>query len=86
MISKQKRFFAEILTFYFRYVNGKKVSGIKALPSNECIGIYKRYHICNDQECPIDAIDFREEQCKSFNNKTFGGKKYLWETYFKGTY
>lgn len=60
------------------------MSGIKATPSNECIGIYKRYHICNDNNCPEKDIDFRDQQCKSFNNKLFAGKRYLWETYLKG--
>ncbi|CAM6031570.1 unnamed protein product, partial [Sphagnum compactum] len=40
-------------------------------------------HICNDHECPSNAIDFREEQCKNFNSQLFGGKKYLWEAYLK---
>lgn len=32
----------------------------------------------------MENLDFRDQQCKSFNNNLFGGKRYLWEVYLKG--
>ncbi|KXJ70926.1 hypothetical protein RP20_CCG022021 [Aedes albopictus] len=65
-----------------RYINGKK-SPKSALESYDCIGIVKRYHLCNEQECPDPTVDFREQQCTSFNNQTFQDKRYIWEAFIK---
>ncbi|XP_056633322.1 thrombospondin type-1 domain-containing protein 4 isoform X2 [Diorhabda sublineata] len=49
---------------------------------NGCVGLYKRIHLCNNQECP-NGRDFRYEQCASFNNRLFRGNRYQWEPFFK---
>ncbi|CAD6997442.1 unnamed protein product [Ceratitis capitata] len=51
--------------------------------SNACIGVYKRYHICNEQPCPAAIADFRAVQCGAFNEVDFQGHKYTWEPYIK---
>ncbi|KRT84233.1 hypothetical protein AMK59_244, partial [Oryctes borbonicus] len=47
---------------------------------NHCVGLYKRMHLCNTQECPVPR-DFRSEQCATFNNRPFKGKIYIWQPY-----
>ncbi|GFU37857.1 a disintegrin and metalloproteinase with thrombospondin motifs 9 [Nephila pilipes] len=37
-----------------------------------CVGERIRYKSCQTQNCPLGSTDFREEQCRSFNGKTFG--------------
>ncbi|EAT46443.1 AAEL002398-PA [Aedes aegypti] len=64
------------------YINGKK-SPKPAVESHDCIGIVKRYHLCNEQDCPDTTVDFREQQCTSFNNQTFQDKRYIWEAFIK---
>ncbi|EAA14143.3 AGAP010001-PA, partial [Anopheles gambiae str. PEST] len=54
-----------------------------AVESFECIGIIKRYHLCNEQDCPTTDGDFREQQCASFNSQTFQDKRYIWEAFVK---
>nr|XP_022913821.1 thrombospondin type-1 domain-containing protein 4 isoform X1 [Onthophagus taurus] len=49
---------------------------------NHCVGLYKRIHLCNNQECPFHR-DFRAEQCASFNHRPFKGIPYIWEPYIK---
>jgi hypothetical protein len=66
-----------------RYINGKK-SNVPASQSNLCIGLYKRFHLCNEQACPEADMDFREEQCIKYNTEIFQGKRYVWESYIKG--
>ncbi|XP_017773534.1 PREDICTED: thrombospondin type-1 domain-containing protein 4-like [Nicrophorus vespilloides] len=50
---------------------------------HHCVGLYKRYRLCNREDCP-SARDFRTEQCSAFNNRLFKGKNYAWEPYLKG--
>ncbi|XP_052863931.1 thrombospondin type-1 domain-containing protein 4 [Anopheles cruzii] len=64
------------------YINGKK-SAKPAVESSECIGIIKRYHLCNEQDCPGPDGDFREQQCASFNSQSFQEKRYIWEAFVK---
>lgn len=43
-------------------------------PSNGgkyCIGTRIKYRSCNTQDCPLDTLDFREEQCADMNNNNF---------------
>ncbi|XP_076267689.1 thrombospondin type 1 domain containing lonely heart isoform X2 [Rhynchophorus ferrugineus] len=53
-----------------------------ALLSTGCIGLYKRIHLCNTQDCPGDR-DFRYEQCAAFNNRPFKGKLFNWEPFYQ---
>ncbi|XP_055643965.1 A disintegrin and metalloproteinase with thrombospondin motifs 7 [Toxorhynchites rutilus septentrionalis] len=64
------------------YINGKKTP-TAAVESYDCIGILKRYHLCNEQECPDPKADFREQQCITFDNQTFQDKRYIWEAFIK---
>ncbi|XP_015610194.1 thrombospondin type-1 domain-containing protein 4 isoform X3 [Cephus cinctus] len=43
-----------------------------------CIGTYKRYHVCNTQDCPNYPDDFRAEQCAKYNGRIYKGQNYLW--------
>lgn len=45
-----------------------------------CIGTYKRYHVCNTQECP-NFGDPRAEQCAKYNGKFYKGRSYEWEPF-----
>ncbi|CAG7830781.1 unnamed protein product [Allacma fusca] len=53
----------------------------KNVSSRHCEGHATRHHLCNTQECPKDSIDFRESQCKAFDNRPFTGKVYQWEAF-----
>ncbi|XP_039275951.1 thrombospondin type-1 domain-containing protein 4 [Nilaparvata lugens] len=53
----------------------RKVSG------GHCIGMYKRMHICNTQDCPPGSVDFRRVQCEAYNGKLFMGRAYTWEPF-----
>lgn len=62
-----------------------KINQIKSTEnhsSGRCLGIYKRFIICNEKPCPNNE-DKRITQCASLNSKTFRGNKYLWEPYFR---
>ncbi|KAF7989616.1 hypothetical protein HCN44_008290 [Aphidius gifuensis] len=43
-----------------------------------CIGTYKRYHICNTQECSNYPEDSRAEQCAKYNGRMYKGESYNW--------
>ncbi|KAK4883804.1 hypothetical protein RN001_000075 [Aquatica leii] len=51
--------------------------------SNHCVGLYKRYHLCNTQKCS-KGRDFRSEQCSFFNKYPFKGRFYYWEPFLQG--
>uniref|UniRef100_A0A8C5P3M0 Thrombospondin, type I, domain containing 4 n=1 Tax=Jaculus jaculus TaxID=51337 RepID=A0A8C5P3M0_JACJA len=46
-----------------------------------CIGAYRRYKLCNTNECPESSRSIREVQCASYNNKPFMGRFYEWEPF-----
>ncbi|XP_030764113.1 thrombospondin type-1 domain-containing protein 4-like [Sitophilus oryzae] len=50
--------------------------------TNGCVGLYKRIHLCNAQDCAGDQ-DFRYEQCAAYNNRPFKGKLYYWEPFYR---
>ncbi|XP_055330583.1 ADAMTS-like protein 1 [Paramacrobiotus metropolitanus] len=43
-----------------------------------CYGEKVRYRLCNTQNCPPDAVDFRAQQCAAYNNMRFKGRLYRW--------
>ncbi|TGZ49325.1 Thrombospondin type-1 domain-containing protein 4 [Temnothorax longispinosus] len=43
-----------------------------------CVGIYRRYHTCNTQECPNFPEDLRAEQCAKYNGRNYKGRSYVW--------
>ncbi|TMW41616.1 hypothetical protein DOY81_013304, partial [Sarcophaga bullata] len=51
--------------------------------SKNCLGVYKRYQLCNEQACPSHQNDFRALQCSSYNNVDFQGQHFMWEPYIK---
>lgn len=52
---------------------------ISARPS--CVGTYKRYHICNTQDCPNFYPDVRTHQCSKYNGKLYKGRIFAWEPF-----
>ncbi|KAL3278400.1 hypothetical protein HHI36_013727 [Cryptolaemus montrouzieri] len=52
---------------------------------NFCLGIRKRYRMCNTEPCSKKAPPFRAVQCALFNNHTYEGKQYDWLPYFEQT-
>lgn len=48
-----------------------------------CLGLRRRYKMCNTEPCPKRAPSFRSTQCSFFNNHTYEGKKYDWLPYFE---
>ncbi|XP_030561294.1 thrombospondin type-1 domain-containing protein 4 isoform X1 [Drosophila novamexicana] len=51
--------------------------------SDTCVGLSKRYQICNDLSCPADSLDIRAYQCAAYNQVDFQGRQYSWEPYIK---
>lgn len=49
--------------------------------STQCVGQYKRVHVCNEQECPRGASDFRALQCETYNKHNYSGHFYQWEPF-----
>ncbi|XP_042889225.1 thrombospondin type-1 domain-containing protein 4-like [Penaeus japonicus] len=49
---------------------------------SRCVGLYKRFQLCNVQACPGGYTDFRREQCASFNKTPFNRRFYTWEPYY----
>lgn len=46
-----------------------------------CEGASKIYQMCNTQDCPEGAIDFRAQQCATYNSRPFRGFYYEWQPY-----
>ncbi|XP_076047940.1 thrombospondin type-1 domain-containing protein 4-like isoform X2 [Oratosquilla oratoria] len=49
---------------------------------NRCVGLYKRFQLCNTQSCGERYTDFRRQQCEAFNNTPFVRRFYTWEPYY----
>lgn len=52
--------------------------------SDTCVGLSKRYQLCNDLACPAESMDIRAYQCAAYNKVDFQGRQYNWEPYIKG--
>ncbi|XP_013791189.2 A disintegrin and metalloproteinase with thrombospondin motifs 18-like, partial [Limulus polyphemus] len=48
-----------------------------------CQGKDRVYQVCNQEPCLQRSADLQAEQCQTFNNRTFSGKRFLWEPYDK---
>ncbi|XP_077454766.1 A disintegrin and metalloproteinase with thrombospondin motifs 16 isoform X1 [Stigmatopora argus] len=46
-----------------------------------CEGSSRSYKLCNTQDCPQNAVDYRAQQCAEFNSKQFRGWHYTWRPY-----
>uniref|UniRef100_A0A1A9W6T3 ADAMTS cysteine-rich domain-containing protein n=1 Tax=Glossina brevipalpis TaxID=37001 RepID=A0A1A9W6T3_9MUSC len=69
-----------LLFLFFLFRNS---SNGKRYLSNDCVGIYRRYQLCNEQACPYSNEEFRALQCSYYNDMDFQGRKYIWEPYIK---
>lgn len=49
---------------------------------SRCVGLYKRFQLCNTQACGAGYTDIRREQCASFNKTPFNRRFYTWEPYY----
>ncbi|XP_072168856.1 papilin-like [Diadema setosum] len=49
-----------------------------------CVGPHRNYRSCQIQDCPEGAVDFRLEQCASYNNVPYEGRLYNWVPYEGG--
>ncbi|XP_037076907.1 thrombospondin type-1 domain-containing protein 4-like [Pollicipes pollicipes] len=54
----------------------------RRLRTSQCIGIFRRFHICSERDCPGPATDLREEQCTKFNKKPYNSKLYRWRPHY----
>eukprot|EP00118_Oscarella_pearsei_P004843 m.21338 g.21338 ORF g.21338 m.21338 type:complete len:879 (+) comp28162_c0_seq2:1117-3753(+) len=52
--------------------------------SQPCTGPSKEHESCNTTACPDDAIDFRTQQCASYNSRPLYGYNYQWVPYNDG--
>ncbi|GJQ76748.1 hypothetical protein Trydic_g15591 [Trypoxylus dichotomus] len=79
-VTQQTRQCVSPQTMKERYAHKHRRRRQEKRSMNHCVGLYKRMHLCNTQECPV-VRDFRTEQCASFNNRPFKGKIYIWQPY-----
>ncbi|KAK7899199.1 hypothetical protein WMY93_020052 [Mugilogobius chulae] len=48
-----------------------------------CEGSSRLNQLCNTRSCPLNAVDFRAQQCAEYNSKPFRGWYYKWKPYTK---
>uniref|UniRef100_A0A672YUH3 ADAM metallopeptidase with thrombospondin type 1 motif, 18 n=1 Tax=Sphaeramia orbicularis TaxID=375764 RepID=A0A672YUH3_9TELE len=48
-----------------------------------CPGSSRLNQLCNTRPCPLNAVDFRAQQCAEYNSKPFRGWYYKWKPYTK---
>uniref|UniRef100_A0A671TSK7 ADAM metallopeptidase with thrombospondin type 1 motif 18 n=1 Tax=Sparus aurata TaxID=8175 RepID=A0A671TSK7_SPAAU len=48
-----------------------------------CSGSSRLNQLCNSRPCPLNAVDFRAQQCAEYNSKPFRGWYYKWKPYTK---
>lgn len=54
--------------------------GEQSKVENKCPGPYERYRLCNIQPCTV-TVDFRAQQCASFNERPYRERFYRWLPY-----
>lgn len=62
------------------------MSHLSCRPQNNgkfCSGSSRLNQLCNTRPCPLDAVDFRAQQCAEYNSKPFRGWYYKWKPYTK---
>uniref|UniRef100_A0A672HX59 ADAM metallopeptidase with thrombospondin type 1 motif, 16 n=1 Tax=Salarias fasciatus TaxID=181472 RepID=A0A672HX59_SALFA len=46
-----------------------------------CEGSSRSYKLCNTEDCPHNAVEYRAQQCAEYNSKQFRGWYYTWRPY-----
>ncbi|XP_069788236.1 ADAMTS-like protein 2 isoform X2 [Narcine bancroftii] len=59
---------------------------VTATDNQTCTGTSKRYQLCNLQQCPANGRSFRDEQCSTFNSRTYNGRTYKWKPLYPDDY
>ncbi|XP_078282076.1 ADAMTS-like protein 2 [Rhinoraja longicauda] len=59
---------------------------VMATDNQTCTGTSKRYQLCNLQDCAANGWSFRDEQCSSFNSRTYSGRTYKWKPLYPDDY
>lgn len=65
-----------------RLRNRRRTSMSYSRGGSKCVGLYRRFQLCNTQSCGPGYVDFRREQCASFNKTPFNRRFYTWEPYY----
>uniref|UniRef100_W5KZF1 ADAM metallopeptidase with thrombospondin type 1 motif 16 n=1 Tax=Astyanax mexicanus TaxID=7994 RepID=W5KZF1_ASTMX len=65
------------VTYRERHCNNPK----PAYGGRFCEGPSRTYKLCNTEDCPQNAVNFRDAQCAEFNSKPFRGWYYSWKPY-----
>ncbi|XP_071525609.1 thrombospondin type-1 domain-containing protein 4-like [Panulirus ornatus] len=63
-------------------IRSRRRTADNAKVENRCVGLYKRFQLCNTKDCSSGYTDFRREQCASFNKTPFNRRFYTWEPYY----
>lgn len=69
--------------FYLFFACSDSTTG-RTYASDTCVGLSKRYQVCNDLPCETDDYDIRAYQCATYDKVDFQGEQYSWEPYIKG--
>ncbi|XP_075981264.1 ADAMTS-like protein 4 [Anticarsia gemmatalis] len=56
----------------------------RQIHEQECKGVDKRYHECNNVPCPGGTTNTRAEQCATYDRRPFRGRFYTWVPYIDG--
>ncbi|KAK3799071.1 hypothetical protein RRG08_051354 [Elysia crispata] len=57
------------------------ISNSRSRSRSTCEGERFKYNTCNNKPCEADAVDFRTQQCSTYNNASYGGKFFKWLPY-----
>ncbi|XP_020032200.2 ADAMTS-like protein 3 [Castor canadensis] len=57
---------------------GASYSLRRCLAGRSCEGQNIRYKTCSNHDCPVDAEDFRAQQCSAYNDVQYQGRYYEW--------
>ncbi|CAB3256979.1 unnamed protein product [Arctia plantaginis] len=58
-----------------------KVRVTRQIQEDNCQGVDKRYHECNNIPCPSGSRNTRAEQCSTYDRRPFRGRFYTWVPY-----
>ncbi|CAB3228810.1 unnamed protein product [Arctia plantaginis] len=61
-----------------------KVRVTRQIQEDNCQGVDKRYHECNNIPCPSGSRNTRAEQCSTYDRRPFRGRFYTWVPYING--